>query len=51
MIPETLKGELNHANRSLDDVLASGDDRRGLLAAQHRLRDFCCVGDPYDHRV
>ncbi len=50
-IAETLKGELDHAHRSLDDVLAGGDDGRGLLAAQHRLGDLWRVGDPDDLAV
>jgi hypothetical protein len=32
-VPETLKSELNNANRFLDDLLATSDDRSGVLAA------------------
>jgi hypothetical protein len=32
-VPETLKSELNRANRFLDDLMATSDDRSGVLAA------------------
>jgi len=47
---EAIEGHLHHAHRAVDDALARGDDRAGLLTLQHRGRDLGRVGQVADTR-
>ena len=47
-LAEPGQGQLDHADRALDDPRAGGDDGAGLLPAQHRLRDLRCVREVAD---
>ena len=42
---------VDHAHRALDDLLAGGDDRLGLLAAEHGLGDLGRVGEMREARL
>ena len=43
--------KLDHAYCALNDALSCGDNGAGLLALQHRLGDFRCIGEMGDTRI
>src|SRR5206468_3727250 len=40
-----IESHFHHPDGPLDDLLSRGDDRRGLLSTEHRLRDLLGVGE------
>jgi len=45
---EAFEGHVDHADGPVDDFLAGGDDRLGLLAAEHDLGDLGGVGQVHE---